>query len=205
MSVIEPDLDAWDAWRPEEAARRLAGVRKPWYVAAGWAIELFLGEERRAHEDLEIAVPQDAFDEVADALTGLEIFVVTGPGRVEPLDQARDKLPVTHQTWARDPKTGRWRIDVFREPTDGDMWICRREESIRLPYDHVIERTADGIPYGRPEIVLLFKAKHSHLEKNERDFADTLPHLDKSRRRWLADALSRVHPGHTWLEELVCN
>ncbi|MGH3130634.1 MAG: hypothetical protein ACRDNX_07440 [Gaiellaceae bacterium] len=52
------------------------------------------------------------------------------------------------------PATGLWRLDVFREPSDGDTWICRRDERIRLPYGEVIERTEDGIPYARPEIVL---------------------------------------------------
>jgi hypothetical protein len=147
-------------------------------------------------------VPSDRFDEVVDALPGLEMFVVVGPGLVEPLESAREKLPSTHQTWVREPGTGSWRLDVFREPSDGDTWICRRDESIRLPYSHVIEHTEDGIPYGRPEIVLLFKAKHSHLEKNELDFRDTLPHLDAGRRAWLAETLERVHPGHPWLAAL---
>lgn len=200
---MEPDLDLWDAWRPEEIARRLAGVRAPWYVAAGWAIELFLGGgQRRKHEDLEIAAPSDRFDEVVEALPELETFVVVGQGKVEPLATARDKLPSTHQTWLRDPETKEWRLDVFREPSDGDTWICRRDESIRLPYSQVIERTGDGIPYGRPEIALLFKARHSHEEKNRLDFADTVPRLDAGRRAWLADALARVHPGHEWLDAL---
>jgi hypothetical protein len=55
--AFDADLVEWDAWRPEEIARRLAGVGAPWYVAAGWALELFLGEQRREHEDLEIGVP----------------------------------------------------------------------------------------------------------------------------------------------------
>jgi hypothetical protein len=199
---VEPDLELWDAWRPEEVARRLAGVRAPWYVAAGWAIELFLGGHRREHEDLEIAVPNDRFDEFVDALSGLEIFVIVGKGLAEPLAASRAKLPSTHQTWVREPDTGVWRLDVFREPSDGDTWICRRDESTRLLYSHLIERTNDGIPYGRPEIILLFKAKHSHLEKNRLDFAATLPRLDAERRAWLAAALARVHPGHEWLDAL---
>jgi hypothetical protein len=199
---MDPDRYPWDAWRPEEAARRLAGVRAPWYVAAGWAIELFLGGQRREHEDLEIAAPTDRFEGIVDALADLETFVIVGPGRAEPLEVAREKLPETHQTWVLEPEAGVWRLDVFREPSDGDTWICRRDESIRLPYSHVIEHTDDGIPYGRPEIVLLFKARHSHQEKNKLDFADTLPHLDADRRAWLADALARVHPGHEWLDAL---
>ena len=63
--AFEPDLSLWDPWRPEEVAALLVGVAVPWYVAAGWAIDLFLGEERREHEDLEIAVPRVRFPEMA--------------------------------------------------------------------------------------------------------------------------------------------
>lgn len=202
MTAFEPDVSKWDAWRPDEIARLLADVRVPWYVAAGWAIELFLGGERREHEDLEIAVPNTRFDEVAEALEGFEIFVITGRAEATPLGDARDRLMDTHQTWIREPATGSWRFDVFREPSDGDTWICRREPAIRMPYERLIEWTDDGIPHGRPEVVLLFKAKHAHMAKNERDFAVTLPRLDAERREWLRDALERVHPGHRWLEEL---
>jgi hypothetical protein len=90
----------------------------------------------------------------------------------------------------------------MREPSDGDTWIYRRDGRIRLPYDDVIERTADGIPYGRPEIILLFKAKRVR-PKDEADFAAVLPQLDASRREWLADALELTDPGHAWLERLT--
>jgi hypothetical protein len=202
MGAIEPDLSRWDAWRPEEAARRLSGVRAPWYVAAGWAIDLFLGEERRRHADLEIGVPAAGFDEIAEALGDFELFVVEGPRAAVPLELAGDLLSKAHQTWVRDPATQAWRLDVFREPSDGDTWICRRDPSIRLPYSRLVERTADGIPYGRPEVVLLFKAKRSHEEKNQNDFAAALPRLDADRRGWLREALACVHPGHPWLHEL---
>jgi hypothetical protein len=93
-------------------------------------------------------------------------------------------------------------LDVFREPSEGDTWIYRRDERIRLPYSDVIERTADGTPYARPEIVLLFKAKHSDRPKEEADFAAVLPSLEPGRRRWLAESLALVHPGHPWLERV---
>ncbi|MGH3078807.1 MAG: nucleotidyltransferase domain-containing protein [Gaiellaceae bacterium] len=199
--AIEPDLSRWDAWRPEQVASLLADVDVPWYVAAGWAIDLFLGGQRREHEDIEIAVPNDRFGEVAKALSGFEIFVITGPGEATPLARVGTTLE-THQTWVRDPGTGSWRLDVFREPSEGETWICRREPRIRLPFDQVIDRTADGVPYGRPEIVLLYKAKHVHQEKDRDDFAAVLPVLEPEQRTWLAGALRVVHPGHEWIAAL---
>ena len=202
VGSFDPDVSKWDAWRPEQVASLLEGVQAPWYVAAGWAIDLFLGGEHREHEDLEIAVPNARFDEIVAALPGLEIFVITGPHEATPLDEARDRLEETHQSWVREPTTGLWRFDVFREPSDGDTWLCRRDESIRLPYDDVIEWTDDGIPYVRPEIALLFKARHAHRDRDQGDFEAVVPRLEPERRRWLAEALERVHPGHRWLDGL---
>lgn len=202
MTAFDPDVSLWDAWRPEQVAELFADVDLPWYVAAGWAIDLFLGGERREHSDLEVAVPNTRFDELAEVLAGFEIIVITGHAEATPLAEARDRLMDTHQTWIREPASGKWRFDLFREPSDGDTWICRRDPAIRLPYEQVIEWTEDGIPYGRPEIVLLFKAKHAGEEKNQGDFAAALPSLDLRRREWLRAALERVHPGHPWLAEL---
>jgi hypothetical protein len=190
----------WEPWRPDEAARRLAPVRAAWAVAAGWAIDLFLGRERREHEDLEIAVPASSFPEVAAALCELELFVV-GPGIVEPFEAAGGLVETHHQTWGLERAANRWRIDVFREPSDGDIWICRRDERLRLPYGEVVERTAGGIPYVRPEIVLLFKAKDAR-PKDEADLAAVLPRLDLARRAQLHAWIELVHPGHFWLGDL---
>jgi hypothetical protein len=195
---IGPDFAPWDAWSPAEAARRLERIDAPWGVTAGWALELFAGESWRGHEDLEIAVPAAAFDEVRAALPELEWWLPMGEERLRPL---RDAPTGSHQTWGLDAATPAWRIDVFREPSDGATWICRRDPAIRLPHAELLERTADGVPYVRPEVVLLFKAKHVR-EKDEEDFEAVVPRLDRGRRRWLRGALQRVHPGHVWLERL---
>lgn len=195
-----PDLDAWDAWRPEEIAVRLAGVDVdvPWCVAGGWAIDLFLGSQRREHDDLEIAVPADRFGPIEVALPCLEFFVV-GDGLAWPLAGNRDRFEAHHQTWGRERETGAWRVDVFREPHDGDVWVARRDARIRMPYADLIRRTGDGVPYARPEVILLFKAKATR-PKDEDDFAAVLPRLSADARRWLYDALALVHPGHAWLD-----
>ena len=116
-------------------------------------------------------------------------------------DAAPEVLAATHQTWLRDPATGDYLVDVFREPHDGDTWICRRDDTIRLPYAEIIRHTPDGIPYLAPELVLLFKAKHVRA-KDQADFDSVLPRLNTARRRWLSELIIQVHPGHRWLASL---
>jgi aminoglycoside-2''-adenylyltransferase len=197
---MHPDDAEWAPWRPEDAASALAGLEAPWAVAAGWAVDLFLGAERREHEDLEVALPAVRFAEAAERLSGLDFHVVA-PGTAVPVGAAAGLLETHHQTWGLDRAAYRWRIDVFREPSEGDTWICRRDGRIRLPYAELIEHTDDGIPYVRPEVVLLFKAKQAR-PKDEGDLAAVLPRLGASRRRLLAGWVELVHPGHFWLPDL---
>ncbi|MEU5792089.1 hypothetical protein ABZ800_00880 [Streptomyces sp. NPDC047813] len=202
-AVLDADeLDArWaHAWRPEQAAERLHGVGVPWCVAAGWALDLFRGKQTRPHGDLELAVPAAGFTEIRDLFPGYA-FDAVGSGKVW-AGAGAEALAATHQTWLRDPASGRYLFDVFREPHDGETWICRRDERLRLPYDAIIERTADGIPYLIPELVLLFKAKAAR-PKDRADFRAVLPLLDSARRERLGEWLTRVHPGHGWLTELA--
>ncbi|MEU9056816.1 hypothetical protein AB0D37_41650 [Streptomyces sp. NPDC048384] len=189
-----------DAWRPEQVAERLAGVSAPWCVAAGWALDLFRGRQSRPHGDLEIAVPSAGFTEIRERFPEY-VFDAVGSGRVWASADA-EVLAATHQTWLRDPVSGQFLFDVFREPHDGGTWICRRDESLRLPYDAIIERTAEGIPYLVPELVLLFKAKAAR-PKDQADFDGALPQLSQTRRDVLTGWLTRVHPGHPWLEKLA--
>jgi hypothetical protein len=189
----------WESWTPEEVARRLSGVEMPWAIAAGWALDLFRGSITREHEDVEIAVPSAHFQAIRSALMPYE-FDVVGAGRRWPLSDQR-AFQFMHQTWLRDPDTGVYRLDVFREPHDGAIWICRHDPSLRRPYFEVIRKTTSGVPYVVPEIVLLFKARLAR-PKDDADLDGTLPLLDLRARNWLRSALERLYPGHAWLARL---
>ena len=73
-----PELDQWNAWRPRQLALRLQTLEVPWAVAAGWAIDLFIGGESRTHEDLEIVVARTSFDAIRAALPELTWFGAGG-------------------------------------------------------------------------------------------------------------------------------
>jgi Aminoglycoside-2''-adenylyltransferase len=199
VDLTTAELARWDPWSPREVAHRLEGVDVPWYVLAGWALDLFQGRQMRRHDDIEIGVPADRFDPIRAALAEFELFVVGG-GRTWPLTD--EALASHRQTWVREPATDCWRLDVVREPWSGDVWVFQRDPRIRVHGSQLVSVTDDGIPYAQPEVVLLFKAK-APRPKDEDDFRRTLPGLDDERRRWLAGALELVHPSHHWIEELT--
>ncbi|MEU5727336.1 hypothetical protein ABZ783_36805 [Micromonospora sp. NPDC047738] len=188
-----------DCWKPRDVARRLDGISAPWYVAAGWALDLFRGEQTREHHDIEIAVPVGRFPEIRERFAE---FTCDAVGAARIWESATPQvLTATRQTWLREPETGRYLLDVFREPHDGDVWICRRDETIRLPSAEIIRHTSDRIPYLIPELVLLFKAKHVR-PKDQADFNAVLPLLTHTQRETLSGLLKQVHPGHAWLAAL---
>ncbi|MFD3707149.1 nucleotidyltransferase domain-containing protein [Nocardia sp. NPDC058658] len=186
----------WDPWTPSVVAARLATCPAQWAVAGGWALDLFAGSISRAHDDIEITVPRADFLFVADAFPEYEWDVV-GDGKLWPYSVAATH-PDLHQTWLRDPFTGAFHLDAFREPHDGDTWICRRDPTITLPYTELIRTTANGIPYVIPEVVLLFKAK-ANRPKDTSDFHRVLPLLPEHRRARLSSWLTQLHPDHPWV------
>lgn len=204
IELSPAEIDAlharWSScWAPGQVAQYLAGIAAPWCVAAGWALDLFRGVQTREHGDIEIAVPAATFPEVRERFPAYA-FDAVGGGRIWE-EATPDVLAATHQTWLRERATGKYLLDVFREPHDGETWICRRDETIRLPRSEVIGHTPDGIPYLAPELVLLFKAKRPR-PKDQADFDGTIPHMSTAQRATLAGLLARVHPGHRWLASL---
>lgn len=186
-------------WSPSQITQRLSGVDVPWYVAGGWALELFRGAPQRDHSDLEIGIPAAVFPLVRECFSEY-VFDTVDDGCIW-YDAAPEALAATHQTWLRDPVSGDYLVDVFREPHDGDTWICRHSSAIRLPYAEIIDHTAEGVPFLVPELALLFKAKHAR-PKDQGDFETTVPHLSSRQRATLADLVGQLYPNHRWLAGL---
>ncbi|HEY9216471.1 MAG TPA: hypothetical protein VIO94_00370 [Phenylobacterium sp.] len=195
-----PGLDAWRAWTPAEAAEVLADLNIPWAVAGGWAIDLWLGRVTRAHEDLEIAILRPDFPAIRRRLAGFGLYTV-GDGEVRRLEPTQEPPADKHQNWVLDEAAQAWRMDVFLEGGDAQTWVFRRDRAITAPRHAVVGRTAEGIPYLRPETVLLFKAKMAR-DKDEADFGQCLPRLEAPARAWLRTALERAHPQHAWIDRL---
>jgi hypothetical protein len=195
-----PSVDRWDAWPPAEVARLLTGVATPWWVAGGWALDLWLGRQTRDHADVEICTPRAEWTSIRDRLAGHDLWCVHD-GRRRLLAPGAPVPDVCRQVWVCDRQTRSWRLDVMLEAGGSDEWVCHRDPGIRRPLREATGATADRIPYLRPEIVLLLKAKAAR-PKDEADLDAFLPRLEPAARRWLARALAALHPGHRWLDRL---
>ena len=138
----------------------------------------------------------------ATALAGYD-FEVIGSGRAWPLDSPA--FDVMHQTWVREPATActASTSSGSRNATARGSAVATRRSGCRTSRSSAGPRTAS--PTWSPEIVLLFKAKHSAEPKNQADFAGALPLLDAAAAGWLRWALARVHPGHAWLSALAAS
>lgn len=195
-----PGIDAWNPWHPGEAMKQLAGISSWWCVAGGWALDLWLGEQTRPHRDLEIAVLRSDFSTFRARLSRFDFFVAAdGKVSVLPLEACPD--PQHHQVWVLDQPAKIWRMDILLEPGDNDTWVFRRDETIRRPRSQMTATTREGVPYLKPEGVLLYKAKATR-PKDEDDFRASAPLMAIAARAWLKSALVRSYPSHHWIDQL---
>jgi Aminoglycoside-2''-adenylyltransferase len=199
-------LGAWRPWSPRQVARFFTPLAVPWWIAGGWAIDLFLGTQTRAHEDIDVQILRRDQHTVRALFGAWDMQAALPP----PRDEARPFLTwqlegildaAIHDIWCRPTPTQPWAIQLMIADTYDDMWRFRRTPTIMRPVATLGSITADGIPYLVPEIQLLYKAKGLR-PKDEADFTQTLPALNEERRHWLRNALAEAHPAHPWLNRL---
>jgi aminoglycoside-2''-adenylyltransferase len=194
-------LWAWEPLQPADLAGLLDGLRVSWWICGGWALDLFLGRETRRHGDLDVAVLRHDQRALFNHLRGWDARYATPEHTLEPWD-GRHLEPPIHGIWARrsNEASGPWTCEFLLNEHTGQDWIFRRNEAVTRSLDEVgAER--DGVPFLRPEIVLLYKA--SELSpKNEADFAAVRPHLTETASQWLREALEVNDPWHPWIPHL---
>lgn len=198
--AVEYDPCRWDPLLPQEFAARLAGSKAEWMVVGGWALDLWLGRAGTSHSDLEIAVGQFEIDEIVDCFPECDWYVL-GANGLRCLADAGGYYFDYPQTLAVDRATGGYRVDVIRNQYDGCSWVFQLDRRIRAPRREVFAVTADGVPYLRPEYVLLYKALGGR-EKDDCDFRAALEPMDEYQIGRLSDMLGLIEPEHRWLATL---
>jgi GrpB-like predicted nucleotidyltransferase (UPF0157 family) len=186
----------------ETVTNELKEASFPWFVAGGWALELFAGRVQRMHHDVDIIIPRDAQFELQAYLLARDWkFVTPFQKRLERWPpHMRLELP-RHQIHAH---RGNAFIDFLLTDIQ-EVWRYRRESHILRSTEKMSLMSKSGIPYFAPELVLLFKSRNtsSHERaKDQTDFERALTHLEPERRAWLRWALVATAPDHPWISQL---
>ena len=194
-----PETTRWEPLTPEQVRDLLRDLKVRWYVAGGWALDLFLGHQIRAHADIDVSVFRDDVEKVRGALKGWEMFVAEN-GTLTPWRDG--DLPKTaHELWCRERGKDAWQIELLVEERSGDRWTYRRDPDVGLRANDIGRTTSDGIPYLRPEIQLLYKSKDPR-PVDETDFLTVLPRLDPAQKAFLSAGIWTTAPRHRWLGRL---
>jgi len=187
----------------EKVVNEMREVPFEWYISGGWALDLFLGRVARVHHDVDVIVARSQQMELQKHLSERGWKLVTPfEKKLHPwLPHMRLEFP-RHQVHAH--RDGSF-IDFLLTDMD-DIWRYRREPSIIRSKERMSLKSAGGVPYLAPELVLLFKSKntgnHERL-KDQTDFEKALPHLELERRAWLYWALVATSPDHAWIQQLM--
>lgn len=191
----EPPADAagWRPISPKEAAALFHAADFPWWIAGGWAIELFVQHAVRPHDDTDIGILRSDQASLHTLLFGWELWAADGPDHLRRWLPGEHLVQGIHDVWCRPSTSGPWALQVQINESQGDVWIYRRDRSVRRPLSELTIAADDGTPFLCPEVQLLFKSK-STRPQDVVDFRPCVPLLRREQRLWLAHHLPAAHP-----------
>jgi Aminoglycoside-2''-adenylyltransferase len=156
----------------------LSAFHRPWFVAGGWAVDLFLGREIRSHRDIDIAIFRDDQFELRRHLANWAWEKVVNGKRVcweesewlaWPIHEVRG-IGSEHQ------------VEFLFNERRLDLWLYRRDQTVNRLLTHF--HFQSGLPILPPEIVLLYKSKNPS-ERDLTDFRQVWPQLSwEARGGW---------------------
>jgi hypothetical protein len=204
----------------------LQGLRTPWFLCGGWAVDAWLGRQTRDHADVDIAVfhhdQRAIFAHLSGwALVGHDPNVADDTS--EPWNGRHLDLPAhIHVPTSGSPlatstavRHTAFEFEFLLNERAGHDWVLNREAQLTVPVDGAVRRPAGGLPTAAPEVVLFYKAggnlTYAEVEAggygirphDEQDLLALLPTLTGPQRSWLRESLATVRPGHPWLTHLA--
>jgi hypothetical protein len=137
-------------------AEQMARFGRPWMVAGGWAIDLYLGRLTRAHKDVEVAIFREDQLALRAYLDGWTFdFMTRIPERPRAVwgEGVWLSAPI-HEIWAAPAGVGRVvrpgaharAIEILINERAGDEWLFRKDPTVTLPISRAVLQTGAGIP-----------------------------------------------------------
>jgi len=159
----------------------------PWFIAGGWAIDLFLGKETRVHSDIEIGIYRKHQMHLYRYFESSKKYYVNNKSRIGKHEKKEWKkeylqLPI-HEIYIEYKGI---ELEVLLNERDEDNWIYRRDQEIKLGDRKAVLFTEERIPYLCPEAVLLFKTKELR-DKDCQDIENASKKMNVDQIEWLIE------------------
>ncbi len=97
---------------PVEVTELLRSAACPWWIAGGWAIDLHVGRQTRAHEDLDVLILRDDQSVMQQALYGWDLHAADPPGSLRGWRPGEVLSAQEHDIWCRRTPASPWSGDV---------------------------------------------------------------------------------------------
>jgi len=199
---VGSERGSWEPLSPDELGSALSVLDAPWWLAGGWALDLFLGRQSRPHADIDALILRRDHIQVRGALQQWDAYAADPPGRLRPWAIGEELPPTVHDVWWRPLDGGPWAFQLMIDDNCGNEWVYRRDPRIRRPVDELAGPAST--PHRlvlAPEIQLLYKS--SSIRGNDQaDFDAVRSALTPEQCEWLGHALSLVAPDHGWRADL---
>ncbi len=192
----------WHPLLPEEIYELFKPLTIPWWIAGGWAIDLFLGKKTREHLDIDVQIIRKDQLIIQEFLDSWDLYKTNQPG-LKPWKRDEFLQLGVNSIWCRKIPETSWKMQILFLDSEGDEWFYRRKPSIRGFISEIGMKTSSGIPYLAPEIQLLFKAQREPAQKDKQDFHSVLLFLEENKLLWLKESiLVQFGKNHSWIEEI---
>ncbi len=160
-----------------------------WFIAGGWAIDLFLNRETRVHDDIEIGIYRKNQMQLYRYFEKYKKYYINNKshiGKHEKQAWNREylRLPI-HELYIEHEKL---ELEVLINEKDEGHWVYGRNENVKLDEKKIIQFTEDRIPYLCPEIVVLYKTTEMR-SKDVEDIANALGKINETQKKWLFESI----------------
>jgi len=197
----------------------LSGLKVPWWITGGWAIDLAVGHRTRDHADVNVMI-LERDEHALRGLGGVGIQLIAGGRPPGPWPAGRRLTAVPDPGPNPGPKGGLRRpvgpdrlvmrgsnlpvpVEVNPGSAVGAIWVYKKGSHVFIRPLSDITRYWQDIPFLAPEVVLLIKARpglgRPRTDNDQRDFDAVLPVLSAQQRAWLKDAIERP----SWLKDTI--
>jgi hypothetical protein len=199
---LAADPAGWCRVAPREALAWFSGLSTPWWIAGGWALDLFLGGFTRPHADLDVGVFRCDAEHALRMLCSWEVYQAKD-GKLAHLPPGAKPRADVNSLWCRPSGDTLWSVELMLDESDRASWVYRSDARIRRNVAELLSRDRSGLPYLTPEVQLLYKSNRTR-PKDHDDFHRVAPRLAPAARTWLLESLRLTVPSHPWIADLEC-